>query len=96
MGRQYIFLCDWGEGVNGSRYALIKCEEKDIHLNLDKFGDATDVKYCRVDTGDEFLYVELTGVSEEQDTYAAHLNFESRFPKVPKWKRIDYATFEKR
>ena len=95
MGRKYVFLCDWGEGINGSRYALIRCQEKDIHMNLDTIGDATDVKYCRVDTGDDFLYVELTGLSDEQDTYSAQLNFESRFPKVPTWKQIDYATFEK-
>jgi len=89
MGKEYIFLCDWGKGVNGSRYALVKCEEKDLPLNLDTIGDATDVKYCRVDTGDDFLYVELTGISDDQDTYSAQLNFESRFPKVPTWKRID-------
>lgn len=61
---QELYLVDWGEGVKGSRYAIVEGRSHmDAFRNLDSIADPSDAKIKLINTNNlyrEPFYVELS------------------------------------
>ena len=61
--REKLFLLDWGQKQNGSRFAITTAPSKEaLWISVDTIGDPSGVKAMEIANGDdgEGFYVELT------------------------------------
>jgi hypothetical protein len=63
-----LFLIDWGEKCNGSRYAIIQARSKgfwDLWSNIDAIGDPSKVRAIEIGNDpDQSLYLELPNMDK--------------------------------
>jgi len=64
-----LFLIEWGEKCNGSRYAIIQSRSKgfwDLWSDIDAIGDPSEVRAIEIGNNRErTLYIELPHMKED-------------------------------